>query len=63
MGFLEGKMWAYSWGTRRELLDVYRYLKEFYPLTGVVYGRKGMFGVREDKSLPHKVWLWEVKDD
>ena len=58
-------MWAYNWGTRRELLDVYRYLKELYPstLTGVVYAREGMFGVREWKSLPPKTWLFETEEE
>ena len=61
-GMLSGKMWQYTWGSRRELVDVYHYLKEKYPLTGVVYGKRPMFGIREDRSLPPGVWLFETEE-
>lgn len=60
---LRGKMWVQQWGTRRELVETYRYLKELYPeekFSGEVYAREGMFGVREDKTLPRNTWLFET---
>lgn len=57
---LTGKMWQFQHGTRKELINVYYYLKGTYPLTGEVYARHGSFGVREDKSLQEGVWLFAV---
>ncbi len=59
---LEGKMWVYQWGSRRELVDVYHYLKEKYPLTGVVYGKRPIFGVVEEKTIQPGCWLFETEE-
>jgi hypothetical protein len=59
---LVGVMWQYRWGSRRELRDTYRELRQFHNLTGTCYGREGMFGVREDRSLPPGTWLFETEE-
>jgi hypothetical protein len=56
-------MWQYKWNSRRELVDTYRELRRVHKLTGRVYARDGaMFGVREDRSLPPNIWLFETKE-
>ena len=59
-----GKMWVYQWGSKRELVETYRYLKELYPglLTGKVYAREGRFGVTERKTLPANTWVFQIKE-
>ena len=57
---LEGIMWQYQWGSRRELVEVYYYLREFHALSRNVYAKEWIFGVREDRSLPPGVWLFET---
>ena len=59
---LTGKMYSFQKGTREELIRVWHYLRELYPgmLLGEVYGREGMFGVREDKTVPPGTWLFSL---
>ena len=62
---LTGKMFSFEKGTREELIRVWHYLREEYPgmLSGEVYGREGMFGVIEDKTVPPGVWLFSLKEE
>jgi len=62
VGSLEGIMWAYQWGSRRELVEVYYYLREFHALSRTIYAREGSLGVQEDKSLPDGVWLFITEE-
>ena len=69
---LEGRVFQFKWGTRRELLDTWHHMNELYPnkLTGNVYGKRPIEfalsdfgspkGVLEDSSLQSGVWLFEV---
>ena len=44
------------------MIDTWHYLRELYPgmLSGEVYGREGMFGVIEDKTVPPGTWLFSM---
>ena len=56
-------MWQWAWGSRRELVETYYYLRELRPITRVIYSREGSLGVREDKSLPNGVWLFVTEEE
>ena len=64
MGNLVGVVWIYQWNTRRELRDVYHYLKETRGdiFTGEVYAQEASFGVREDRSVLAHAWLFETEE-
>ena len=56
-------MWQFREGTREELVNVYYYLKGIYPITDKVYGRRKIFGVIEEKTMPQGVWLFQTVDE
>ena len=60
---LSGKMWQFKEGTRKELVNVYYYLKGIYPITDKVYGRRPIFGVIEEKTMPPGVWLFATEEE
>ena len=65
MSNLVGILWVYQWGSRRELRDVYHYLKETRGdiFTGEVYAQEASFGIREDKSVLKHAWMYETTQD
>ena len=58
-------MYAYQWGSERELEDVRQYLKGTHGevFTGKIFGRRSMEGVEEEKTLPPNVWLFSLRRD
>ena len=56
---LYGRAYQFQWGTRRELVDVRRYLEYKHNETYArAYGRLYIFGVTVDSKLPEGLWLF-----
>jgi len=62
---LTGRAYQYQWGSKRELSDTWRYMKDTYGdiFTGEVYASQHMRGVKWDKSVAPGVWMFEVKNE